>query len=93
MKNCAFQYAKITTGFFRRTEIVCDKSKLTLEEAKQSDFWGKAAMVADDCEAALRQPIVMRSVLEDLRSQHITPTDANNVLVAGLRFKERFLNK
>lgn len=34
-KNCAFQYAKMTTGFFSKTEIVCDKTELTLDEAKQ----------------------------------------------------------
>ena len=33
-RNCAFQYAKIHTGIFRNTEIVCDKDELTIEEAK-----------------------------------------------------------
>lgn len=34
-KNCAFQYAKITGSIFKSTEIVCDKSELTIVEAKQ----------------------------------------------------------
>lgn len=34
-KNCAFQYAKMEKGIFRNTEIVCDKSELTLDEAKK----------------------------------------------------------
>mgnify|MGYP000847553263 FL=1 len=34
-KNCAFQYAKMKDGIFRDTKIVCDKSELTLDEAKQ----------------------------------------------------------
>src|SRR4051812_15395306 len=34
-KNCAFQYAKITGQIFRNTKIVCDKSGLTLDEAKE----------------------------------------------------------
>lgn len=34
-KNCAFQYAKITGDFMPRTEIVCDKNELTIEDAKQ----------------------------------------------------------
>lgn len=33
-KNCAFQYAKIDGHFLRRTNIVCDKTSLTLDEAK-----------------------------------------------------------
>lgn len=34
-RDCAFQYAKIHGSMFRRTEIVCDKSELTLTEAKE----------------------------------------------------------
>ena len=34
-KNCAFQYAKMKDGIFRDTKIVCDKSELTLDEAKK----------------------------------------------------------
>lgn len=34
-KNCAFQYAKMKEGVFRDTKIVCDKSELTLDEAKK----------------------------------------------------------
>jgi hypothetical protein len=34
-KNCAFQYAKMREGIFRDTQIVEDKSKLTLDEAQQ----------------------------------------------------------
>ena len=34
-KNCAFQYAKMKHGIFRDTKIVCDKSELTLDEAKK----------------------------------------------------------
>jgi len=37
--NCAFQYAKMTYGFNRRAEIVCDENKLTLNEAQ--DLWNK----------------------------------------------------
>lgn len=33
-RNCAFQYAKMTSGFIRDTKIVCDKNELTLDEAK-----------------------------------------------------------
>jgi len=33
-RNCAFQYAKINGQFFKNTEIVCDESRLTLDEAK-----------------------------------------------------------
>ena len=33
--NCAFQYAKMTEWIFRDTKIVCDKSELTLQEAKE----------------------------------------------------------
>lgn len=38
-RNCAFQYAKIHGTIFRRTEIVYDKSELTLTEAKE--LWNK----------------------------------------------------
>lgn len=38
-RNCAFQYAKITGQIFRDTKIVCDKSELTLSEAKE--LWNK----------------------------------------------------
>ena len=34
-RNCAFQYAKISHGFFRSTELVCDKTELTIDEAKK----------------------------------------------------------
>lgn len=34
-RNCAFQYAKIKDGFFRNTTIVCDKTELTIDEAKE----------------------------------------------------------
>lgn len=40
--NCAFQYAKISE--LGRTEIIFDKSELTLQEAK--DLWNKYYM---DC--------------------------------------------
>lgn len=33
-KNCAFQYAYTKGGIFRDTKIVCDKSAITLDEAK-----------------------------------------------------------
>jgi len=33
-RNCAFQYAYIKNRLFRDTQIVCDKSALTLNEAK-----------------------------------------------------------
>lgn len=39
VKNCAFQYAKISGSFFKNTEIVCDKSELTLREAEE--LWNK----------------------------------------------------
>ncbi len=42
--NCAFQYAKMQTGCFRNTKIVCDKSSITIEEAKE--LWNKHY---DDC--------------------------------------------
>jgi hypothetical protein len=38
-KNCAFQYAKITGSIFRNTQIVCDETELTLDEAKV--LWNK----------------------------------------------------
>ncbi len=38
-RNCAFQYAEMETGFFRNTKIVCDKTELTLDEAKE--LWNK----------------------------------------------------
>ena len=38
-RNCAFQYAKITGEIFRDTKIVCDKTELTLDEAK--DLWNQ----------------------------------------------------
>lgn len=38
-RNCAFQYAKIESGIFRDTKIVCDESGLTLSEAKE--LWNK----------------------------------------------------
>jgi len=38
-RNCAFQYAKMSTGIFRDTKIVCDQTELTLEEAKE--LWNK----------------------------------------------------
>ena len=38
-RNCAFQYAKITGIYFVTTEIVEDKTSLTLDEAKQ--LWNK----------------------------------------------------
>jgi hypothetical protein len=34
-KNCAFQYVRIKTGILGSTQIVCDKTSLTLNEAKQ----------------------------------------------------------
>jgi len=34
-RNCAFQYAKMTGGILRDTEIVCDKTSLTIDEAKE----------------------------------------------------------
>lgn len=34
-KDCAFQYAKIYGNVFKRTEMVCDKSELSVEEAKE----------------------------------------------------------
>jgi hypothetical protein len=34
-RDCAFQYAKMESGYFRNTKIVCDKSELTINEAKQ----------------------------------------------------------
>jgi hypothetical protein len=34
-RNCAFQYAKIRECFVRDTNIVCDKSQLTLFEAQE----------------------------------------------------------
>ena len=33
--NCAFQYAKMSKGVFRNTQIVCDKTEITLDEAKE----------------------------------------------------------
>lgn len=38
-RNCAFQYAKIKDGGFGGTTIVCDKSELTIDEAKK--LWNK----------------------------------------------------
>ncbi len=38
-RSCAFQYAKITGSIFSKTEIVCDKTELTLDEAKA--LWAK----------------------------------------------------
>ena len=43
-KNCAFQYAKITSGIIRNTTIVEDKTNLTLQEAKE--LWNRHY---DDC--------------------------------------------
>lgn len=37
--NCAFQYAKMSSGIFRNTNIVCDETELTIEEAKA--LWNK----------------------------------------------------
>jgi len=37
--NCAFQYAKMGNGIFRNTELVCDKTSLTIDEAKK--LWNK----------------------------------------------------
>lgn len=34
-KNCAFQYAKMSGEHCKSIKIVCDKSELTIEEAKQ----------------------------------------------------------
>lgn len=44
-KNCAFQYAKIENGYFQNTKIVCDKTSLTLNEAKGfwNDYYSDAA--------------------------------------------------
>lgn len=44
-KNCAFQYAKMTSGILPRTEIVCDKNLLTLEDAKHlwNEYYKDAA--------------------------------------------------
>jgi len=39
IKNCAFQYAKISTGFLGGTEIVEDVSAISLEDAKE--LWNK----------------------------------------------------
>ena len=38
-RNCAFQYAKVTTGMFSRTTIIEDQSSLTLDEVKA--LWNK----------------------------------------------------
>lgn len=38
-KNCAFQYAEMSKGIFRNTQIVCDETNLTLDEAKE--LWNK----------------------------------------------------
>lgn len=38
-RNCAFQYAKTTGSFFPSTEITCDQTSLTLDEAKE--LWNK----------------------------------------------------
>lgn len=37
--NCAFQYAKMTDGFGRSTNIVCDETSITMEQAKE--MWNK----------------------------------------------------
>lgn len=34
VRDCAFQYAYTKGTFFRETKIVCDKSNLTFQEAK-----------------------------------------------------------
>ena len=38
-RNCAFQYAKINNCLFGATKIICDKTDLTLDEAKE--LWNK----------------------------------------------------
>lgn len=38
-RNCAFQYAKISGSMFMQTEIVVDKTRITLGEAKR--LWNK----------------------------------------------------
>jgi len=44
-KNCAFQYAKMREGIFRDTKIICDKSELTIDEAKKlwNEYFSDAA--------------------------------------------------
>jgi hypothetical protein len=49
-KNCAFQYAKMKYGIFRDTQIVENKSELTLDEAKKlwnSHFADAAKWIKD----------------------------------------------
>lgn len=43
--NCAFQYAKMTSGIFSNTKIVCDKTSLTINEAKAlwNEYFNDAA--------------------------------------------------
>ena len=44
-RNCAFQYAEMSTGIFRNTKIVHDAAELTLSEAKElwNSYYPQAA--------------------------------------------------
>jgi hypothetical protein len=50
-RNCAFQYAKITRRIFSHTELVCDKTELTLSEAQ--DLWNQ---YFPDCAKHIKDP-------------------------------------
>ena len=50
-RNCAFQYAKVHGSFLRRTDIVCDETGLTLEEALS--LWEKHY---PDCAKHIKYP-------------------------------------
>lgn len=54
-KNCSFQYAKMTNGLFRNTQIVCDKNELTIDEAKK--LWNE---YFPDCASGLKKVIVQK---------------------------------
>jgi hypothetical protein len=57
-KNCAFQYAKITTGILRNTTLVEDKTSLTLQEAKE--LWNK---YYNDCASWIKDGNVAEMVI------------------------------
>lgn len=57
-RNCAFQYAKMNNGTFRDIKIVCDKSELTLNEAKK--LWNE---YFSDCAKWIKEGGVAEKVI------------------------------
>lgn len=80
-KNCAFQYAKMKGHILRHTDIVCDKTGLTLEEAKE--LWDRyysdcAKWIKDGGECEM---VIWVNMVDDFsfdeKDQHIS-TDAES---------------